>query len=126
MAEAAIASTPTGNAAVRLAGNAATSTEAPPASSTSRYSATDSWPAGRAGPGGAAPPVLPQEVLMEAGRDVGPGQQLLALAVAVDEPVRRQAVALHGLFPQRQVEMLRPLLEGPTMAPDVLDDRADA
>src|SRR6185436_12417869 len=57
-------------------------------------------------------PVLPEEVLVEAGREVVPRQDLVLVAVPVDVPVDRQAVTGHGVDPQLHVELLRPLLEG--------------
>ena len=68
-------------------------------------------------------PVLPQEVPVQPGRDVVPGQDLVLGAVPVDGVVEGQAGPLQGVGPQAQVEMLGPLLEGPALAPDRLDDR---
>src|SRR5205807_3474628 len=70
-------------------------------------------------------PVLPEEVLVQAGADVVPGKHLVVGAVAGDVPVDGEAVPRHGLLPQPQVEVLAPLLEDAAPAPHVLDDGAD-
>ena len=71
-------------------------------------------------------PVLPQEVLVEAGRDVVPRQDLVLGAVAVDVPLEVEAVVGHGLEPQVEAEVLAPLLERAAPPPHLLDDRAEA
>ena len=71
-------------------------------------------------------PVLPEEVLVEPGGDVVPGQDLVLVAVAVDVPLDVEPVAGHGLVPGVLAEVLAPLLERAAGAPDVLDDRAEA
>src|SRR5690606_525622 len=71
-------------------------------------------------------PLLPQEVLVQAGREVVPGEHLVLGAVAVAVPVHVEAVGLHGRLPALQAEVLAPLLEGPALAPDLLDDGPEA
>ena len=70
-------------------------------------------------------PVLPEEVAVEPGRDVVPGQHLVVGAVPVHVPVDREAVAGHGGLPEGEVEVLRPFLEDAARPPDVLEDRAE-
>ena len=70
-------------------------------------------------------PVLPEEVLVQAGREVVPGQHLVLGAVPVHVPVDVEAVAGHGVDPELEVEALGPLLERAAVAPDVLDDRTE-
>src|SRR5581483_11926976 len=69
-------------------------------------------------------PVGPEEVTVQAGRDVVPGQRLVLLAVAVGHLVEAETLSSQRLLPQREVEALRPLLEGATGPPDPLDDPA--
>ena len=57
-------------------------------------------------------PVLPQEVPVQAGRDVVPGQHLVLGPVPVDRVLQGQPVGGQGVGPQVEVEVLRPLLEG--------------
>ena len=71
-------------------------------------------------------PVLPQEVAVEAGREVVPGQHLVLGAVAVDGVLEGHPVGGEGVGPQVEVEVLGPLLEGAAVAPHLLDDRAHA
>ena len=70
-------------------------------------------------------PVLPQEVLVEAGRDVVPREHLVLGAVAVDDLLEAEPVALEGLEPEVEVEVLGPLLEAAAPPPDLLDHRAE-
>src|SRR6476661_1626769 len=67
-------------------------------------------------------PVVPQEVGVQAGGDVRPGQHLVLGAVAIHVPVDREAVRGHRLVPPGDVEALGPLLECAAGPPDVLDD----
>src|SRR4029079_7878842 len=53
-------------------------------------------------------PVAPQEVLVEPGRQVIPGEDLVLGAVAMDVPVERQALGLHRPLPATEVEALAP------------------
>src|SRR5690606_581169 len=71
-------------------------------------------------------PVLPQEILVEAGRDVVPRQDLVLGAVPVDVPVDVEAVVGHGLEPQVEAEVLAPLLDRAAAAPRLLDHGAEA
>src|SRR4030095_8370005 len=75
---------------------------------------------------GGALPVLPQEVLVETGREVVPGQDLVLGAVAVHVPLEVEAVLGQGVEPQVEPEVLAPLLERAAPAPHGLDDRAQA
>src|SRR5207245_923800 len=75
-----------------------------------------------AGPRQGVFPVLPQEVAMQPGGDVLPRQELVRVAVPVHVVVDRQPMGRHRFLPQRQAEVLRPLLKGPASAPYVLDD----
>ncbi len=70
--------------------------------------------------------VLPQEVPVQPGRDVVPGQHLVLVAVAVHVVVEDQARPLERLLPQTEVEVLGPLLEGPPGPPHLLHDRPHA
>ena len=72
------------------------------------------------------PPVLPQEVLVEASRQMVPGQDLVGGAVPAGVPVRVEPAGRHRLQPQAGVEVLGPLLEGAPGPPDPLDHRAQA
>ena len=51
-------------------------------------------------------PVLPQEILVEAGREVVPGKHLVLGAVAMYIPVDIESMGRHGLEPKVVVEML--------------------
>src|SRR5207248_10239977 len=53
-------------------------------------------------------PVVPQEVLVEPGADVGPREQLVTAALAVHVPVDGESVPGHGVLPHGQVELLAP------------------
>src|SRR5262249_60309598 len=77
------------------------------------------------GLGGGCLPVLPQEVGVEPGRDVGPGQHLVLGAVAVHVPVDREPLGGHGVLPQVERELLAPLLERAARPPYALDHCAD-
>lgn len=72
------------------------------------------------------PPVLPEEVLVQPGGEVVPGQCLVLMAMAVYVVLEGHAVACHGVGPELQVEVLAPLLEDPAVSPDVLDDGPQA
>ena len=63
-------------------------------------------------------PVHPEEVLVQAGGEVVPGQDLVLGAVPVDVPVGVEAALGHGVEPQALVEVLAPLLEHAAAAPD--------
>src|SRR5664280_3488928 len=66
-------------------------------------------------------PVLPQEVAVQAGREVVPGQHLALGPVPVDAVLEGQLVRSQGIRPQQQIEVLGPFLEGPAVAPHLLD-----
>ena len=70
-------------------------------------------------------PVVPEEIGVQAGRDVRPGQHLVAGAVPGHEPVGVEALGVHGVEPAVEGEALAPLLERAARAPDPLDDPAD-
>ncbi len=71
------------------------------------------------------PPVLPEEVPVQPGGNVVPGQRLVLGPVAVDRFLQGETVGGEGIGPQIQVEVLSPLLEGAARSPDLLDDGAD-
>ena len=87
----------------------------------SRSRASSGSPRARLGEG--VPPVLPEEVLVQAGREVVPRQHLVLGAVAVHVPVDREPAAAMASVPEVEPEALAPLLEGAAGPPDVLDDR---
>ena len=70
-------------------------------------------------------PVLPQEVLVEPGRQVIPGKHLVEGAVAVHPGVDVDPAGVRGGLPPLQVEVLGPLLEGASVPPHMLDHRAE-
>ena len=70
-------------------------------------------------------PVLPQEVLVETGRDVVPRQDLVLGAVAGHVPVGVETLGVHRIDPAVELEPLAPLLERPARSPDAFDDPAD-
>ena len=69
-------------------------------------------------------PVAPEEVPVQPGRDVVPGQGLVLGPVAVAHLLEAQALGGQRLLPQREVEVLGPLLERAAGPPDPLDHRA--
>src|SRR5690606_1465463 len=70
-------------------------------------------------------PVLQEEVLVQPGRDMVPGEDFVLVTVAVDVPVEVEAGTGDGVDPEVVAEVLAPLLEDAAPAPDVLDDRAE-
>ena len=71
-------------------------------------------------------PVLPEEVVVQAGRDVVPRQHLVAGAVPGDVPVGVETLGVHRVEPAVEREVLAPLLERAARTPDPLDDPSDA
>src|SRR5947209_10395757 len=71
-------------------------------------------------------PVLPEEIAMQPGRDVIPGQDLIGGAVPCHVPVGVEALGCHRVEPAAEVEALAPLLERPAVPPDAFDDATDA
>src|SRR5580704_7257314 len=77
-------------------------------------------------PGQRVLPVAPEEVTVQPGGDVVPGERLAARPLPVAHLLGAQALGRQGRLPQRQGEALRPLLEGAAGAPDPLDHGAHA
>jgi len=50
-------------------------------------------------------PVLPQEVLVQTGGDVVPGEHFVLFAVTVGVPLQVEAVGLHGVDPLVVIEV---------------------
>ena len=75
-------------------------------------------------------PVGPEPVLVEAGVEVVPGQDLVVVALADGVPVEVDAGAGQGALaggdPAVVGEVLAPAVEAAAVAPDLLDDPADA
>ena len=69
-------------------------------------------------------PVLPEEVAVQPGGEVVPGQHLSLVPVAVDRVLEGHPLGRQRLGPPVEVEVLGPLLEDAAVAPDVLDDVA--
>src|SRR6478672_6118116 len=74
-------------------------------------------------------PVGPEPVLVQAGVEVVPRQDLVVLPLAGGEPGQVDAGAVEGarrgLGPAVVGEVLAPAVEAAAVAPDLLDDRAD-
>src|SRR6478735_8786375 len=75
-------------------------------------------------------PVTPEPVLVEAGVEVLPREDLVVLPLAggvpVDVDARTGQCACGGLHPAVVGEVLAPAVEAAAVAPDLLDDAADA
>src|SRR4029077_20707752 len=68
--------------------------------------------------------VLPEEVAVQSGRNVIPGQDFVLVAMAVHDLADIETGGLERVRPQLQIEMLGPFLKGAPGPPDVFDDRA--
>ena len=66
-------------------------------------------------------PIVPEEVAVQARREMCPRQHLVAVAMTVRVPLERQALRREGIGPETKVKVLTPLLERATGMPDTLD-----